>query len=137
MANTDSRVRRKWADIVAILAAVIALGNAMWGPIIFSTMQRSQPQGDPGVGYNWIAFGVGGALALTGVILAQRWPKPAKVALALGGLLLLAVPFAYRDRDLLPIMTSVVLGLAMLGAAPFVGPMPPPRRLMTNTGRRS
>jgi hypothetical protein len=112
MTNTDSRVRRKWADIVAILAAVISLGNAMWGPLIFSTMQRSQPQGDPGVGYNWIAFG-------------------------LGGLLLLAVPFAYRDRDLLPIVVSVVLGLAMLVASPFVGPMPPPRRFMTDTGRRA
>jgi peptidoglycan/LPS O-acetylase OafA/YrhL len=132
MPDSESRVRRKWADIVAMLAAVIALGNAMWGPIIFPTMMQDLPQGDPGIGYNWLAFGVGGILGLVGVIVAQKWPRPARVPLVLGGLMLIAVPFAYRRQHPVPITVSVVLGLAMIGAAPFVGPMPPPRRLTSS-----
>jgi hypothetical protein len=128
MSDTPSRSARTWADVVAIVAGLVALGNAMWGPIIFTTMFGRLNQGDPGVGYNWLAFGIGGLLAILAVILAQKWPRPARIPLALGGVLLLAVPFAYRNWAPLPIVTSVVLGLAMLAATPFLGRMPAPRR---------
>jgi hypothetical protein len=134
MTKTGSPARRRWADLVAIVAAVVSLANAMWGPLIFSTMQRSQPQGDPGVGYNWSAFGIGGLLALLGVFLAERRTTLARVALVLAGLMLIAVPFAYRDRDLLPIAVSVALGLLMIGVSPFIGPMPPPRHPVATPG---
>jgi peptidoglycan/LPS O-acetylase OafA/YrhL len=133
MADTRTRSRTRWADLVAIVASVVALGNALWGPVIFSTMQRDLPQGDPGVGYNWLAFGLGGILGVLGLLLAQKWPRFAKIPLALGGLLLIAVPFAYQRQHPAPIAVSVVVGLALLLAAPFVGPMPAPRR----TGERS
>jgi hypothetical protein len=134
MTKTGSPARRRWADLVAIVAAVVSLANAMWGPLIFSTMQRSQPQGDPGVGYNWLAFGIGGLLALLGVFLAERRTTLARVALVLAGLMLIAVPFAYNDRDPLPIAVSVVLGLLMIGVSPFIGPMPPPRHQVATPG---
>jgi hypothetical protein len=128
MVNATSRRVRRWADLLAIVAGVCALGNAMWGPLIFTAMERSTPRGDPGIGYNWEAFGIGGLFAVAAVALAQRWARPARALLAIAGLMLLAVPFTYVKKDALPIAASVILGLAMLVAAPFLGTMPAPRR---------
>jgi hypothetical protein len=136
MPDTSGRSRTRWADLVAIIASVVALGNAMWGPVIFSTMQRDLPQGDPGIGYNWLAFGLGGLLGVLGLIMAQKWPRWAKIPLALGGLLLIAVPFTYERHHPAPIAVSVIVGLAMLLAAPFVGPMPAPRRTSERSAAR-
>jgi hypothetical protein len=128
MSEINDRTTRRWADVVAIIATVVALANAMWGPIIFTTMADKLSLGDRGVDYNWIAFGVGGMLALGGLILAQRWPQYGKIALAIGGLMLVLVPFFYQRKVALPIITSVVLGVAMLATSPFVGRMPAARR---------
>ena len=84
---------------------------------------------DPGAGYNWFAFGVGGILGVLGLIVAQKRPLPGRIALAAGGALLVIVPFFYETRSMLPIATSVVIGLAMLVASFFLGPMPAPRHL--------
>ena len=130
MVDAGRRTRR-WADMVAIVAGVVALANAMWGPIIFTTMYRELTRGDRGVDYNWMAFGVGGLLALLGIALAQKRPTLGRPALALGGLLLVIVPFFYERKTPLPLATSVVLGLTMLIATPFVGPMPAPRHRTT------
>ena len=113
---------------MAIVASVTALGNAMWGPLIFSTTS-SQVTTDQGAGYNWFAFGVGGILGVLGLIVAQKRPLPGRIALAIGGALLVAVPFVYENRSPLPIATSVVLGIAMLVSSFFLGPMPAPRHV--------
>ena len=128
MADIAGRKARRWSDIVAIIASVTALGNALWGPLIFSTVSSSVTS-DRGAGYNWFAFGVGGILGVLGLIVAQKRPMPGRIALALGGALLIAVPFVYENRALLPIATSVVLGVAMLVSSLFLGPMPAPRHL--------
>jgi hypothetical protein len=125
MIDSSSRRTRRWADIVAIVASVAALGNALWGPVIFSTLSASVTA-DPGVGYNWFAFGMGGVLGVLGLIVAQKRPAPGRIALALGGALLVVVPFFYESKALLPIATSMVLGVAMLVASLFLGPMPAP-----------
>jgi peptidoglycan/LPS O-acetylase OafA/YrhL len=128
MLDRTERRTRKWADVVAILASVVALANAMWGPIIFTTMADKLSLGDRGIDYNWMAFGLGGILGLCGIIVAQRWPQYGRIPLALGGLMLVIVPFFYEHKVALPIATSVVLGLAMLAAAPFIGQLPAPSR---------
>jgi peptidoglycan/LPS O-acetylase OafA/YrhL len=126
MADSTSRTVRKWSDIVVIVASLVSLGNAIWGPFIFTSVARDPPHGDSGVGYNWLAFGVGGLLGLLGVFLAERQPRLARLSVALGGAMIAIVPFTYEHWHALPIATSLVLGLAMLAAAPFVGPMPTP-----------
>ena len=135
MADNTSRTRRRWADLVAIIASVAALGNAMWGPLIFSTMS-SRTTSDPGAGYNWLAFGIGGALGILGLILAQKRPLAGRIPLAVGGVLLVIVPFFYEHKAMLPIATSVVLGVAMLMSAMFLGPMPPPRQIAEQQATR-
>jgi peptidoglycan/LPS O-acetylase OafA/YrhL len=127
VASTTSRRTRKWSDIVVVVASLVALGNAIWGPFIMTTAGSDPQRGDTGIGYNWLAFGVGGLLALLGVFLAERRPRLARIAVAVAGVMIAVVPFTYDRWHALPIITSVILGLAMLIAAPFVGPMPAPR----------
>ena len=111
--------RRHWADVVAIVAGVWSFGEAIWGPALFSSNTV-----DPGAGATWLAFGIGGLMAIDAVLLAQRYTKPARIVLGLAGLILVISPFAYRQPVLLPIVSSLVVGLAMLAAAPFIGRMP-------------
>ena len=114
----DAR-RRHWADLVAIVAGVWSFGEALWGPALFSANTA-----DRGAGATWLAFGVGGLLAIVAVLTAQRYTKPARIVLGVAGLILIASPFAYRQPVWLPIVTSLAAGLAMLAAAPFIGRMP-------------
>jgi hypothetical protein len=114
----DAR-RRHWADVLAIVAGVWAFGEAIWGPAVFSSETT-----DRGAGASWLAFGVAGLLAVGAVFLAQRYTRPARIVLGVAGLILVVSPFAYRSPAWLPIISSVIVGLAMLAAAPFIGRMP-------------
>lgn len=112
--------RRHWADVVAIVAGVWSFGEALWGPALFS----GETTTDRGAGGTWLAFGIGGLLAIVAVVLAQRYLRPARILLALAGLILVVSPIAYRNPSWLPIASSLAVGVAMLAAAPFVGRMP-------------
>jgi peptidoglycan/LPS O-acetylase OafA/YrhL len=117
------------AGLVAIVASVCALANAMWAPVLFHSMLTGMPQGDRGIGYTYVAFFGGGLLGVLAVALAEQRTRAARIVLAVAGLLLVSAPFAYKRLHRLPVATTIVLGLAMLAAAPFIGPMPAPRRL--------
>lgn len=126
MSAETSDKARTWADLLAITATMTALSNAMWGPLIFSTMRREYPQGDRGLSYTWLAFAVGGLLGLLALFVAQERPKPARVLMAIGGLMMAVAPFVYSRPDTLPSIASAVMGVAMLVAAPFIGGLPAP-----------
>ena len=119
MQQANTARRRHWANVVAIVAGVWAFGEAIWGPAVFSSETV-----DRGAGATWLAFGIGGLLAIIAVLLAQRYPRPARVALGVAGLILVLSPLAYGHPAWLPIVSSVIVGLAMLVAAPFIGRMP-------------
>ncbi len=119
MNQTKDARRRHWADVVAIVAGVWAFGEAIWGPAVFSSETI-----DRGAGATWLAFGIGGLLAIGAVILAQRNTRLARILLGVAGLVLVLSPLAYRHPSWLPIVSSLAVGLAMLAAAPFIGRMP-------------
>jgi hypothetical protein len=120
MAQDSADLRRRhWADVVGIIAGVWAFGEAIWGPTIFTDNVQ-----DRGATATWLAYGLGGLLAVLGVVLAQRHRTAGRVLVACGGVLHLASPFAYANPATLPIVSAVVIGVMMLVAAPFVGPMP-------------
>ena len=119
MDGASTARRRHWADLVALLAGVWSFGQAIWGPVLFS-METI----DRGAGASWLAFGTSGLLAVGAVLLAQRRTKPARIMLGIAGLILVVSPLAYRVPVSLPIITSVIAGIVMLAAAPFIGRMP-------------
>jgi hypothetical protein len=119
MSHVSDARRRHWADLLAIVAGVWSFGQAIWGPVLFSSETI-----DRGAGASWVAFGLGGLLAIGAVLLAQRRTRPARLMLGVAGLILALSPLAYRSPSWPPILSSVVTGLAMLAAAPFIGRMP-------------
>jgi hypothetical protein len=122
--NTLQR-RRHWADVVAIVASVAAIGLAIW-----PNLAADEGPAGASVGSGALASAIAGALGVLGLFLAQRSPGVARVPLALGGLLLLLTPFVFaRAAGVVPTL-QMILGVAMLATVPFIGRLPdelPPR----------
>ena len=120
MPDTSSIQRRRtWADVVAIVAGVAAVGLAMWPNL-------AADEGPTGValGSGTIASIAAGALAIAAVVMAQRSPGTARIPLALGGVLLLLTPFVFaRSGGFVPTL-QMILGALMLVAVPFIGRLP-------------
>jgi hypothetical protein len=125
MADTAAaRQRRQWADVMAIVTGVTAVGLAIWPNL------AADEGGGVGIGTAAIATALGGALAIAAVLLAQRSPGTAKIPLALGGILLILTPFLFVRADGLVPTLQIIVGILMLTSAPFIGRMPddvPPR----------
>jgi uncharacterized membrane protein (UPF0136 family) len=118
---TDARTarqRRQWADVVAIITGVAAVGLAIWPNL------AADEGGGVGLGSGALATAIGGALAIAAVLLAQRSPGTAKIPLALGGVLLIVTPFLFVRADGYVPTLQMVLGAMMLLSAPFLGRMP-------------
>lgn len=121
--------RRYRADIVAIVASVAAIGLALYGAPQGAPEGAVASQGTPSrAGPYLIATLLGGALGLLGLVLAQkfRFRVPGRVLIALGGISLLVAALALDLSGGPPRILRIVVGLALLACAPFVGPMPPP-----------
>jgi hypothetical protein len=120
-----ARQRRQWADVVAIVTGVAAVGLAIW-----PNLAADEGSG-VGIGSGAVATALGGALAIAAVLLAQRSPGMARIPLALGGLLLIATPFVFVRADGYVPTLQMVIGVLMVLSAPFIGRMPddgPPTR---------
>lgn len=131
MSEVNNVRRRHWADIVALVAGLWAIAEAIWGPAV-----SSQSVVDPRFGYTWLIFATAGALAVAAIFLAQRTPAFGRVALAIAGLLLLIITMMFEREHLVPLVTGLVLAVAMLASAPFVGRLPrhlPPRDGLRHT----
>jgi hypothetical protein len=113
-----ARQRRQWADVAAIITGVAAVGLAIWPNL------AADEGGGVGLGTGALATALGGALAIAAVLLAQRSPGPAKIPLALGGLLLIVTPFLFVRADGYVPTLQMILGAMMLLSAPFLGRMP-------------
>ena len=111
--------KHHWADAVAILAAVVSIGFAIWGLPL-----RLDDTGD-NIAWIWATYAVAGGLALLGVVLAQRSDRrallPARALLGLAGVSLIVIPVVSRGADAATWIANVLVGAAMLLAAPFIG----------------
>ena len=116
--TTTARQRRQWADVVAIVTGVAAVGLAIWPNL------AADEGGGVGLVTGALATAVGGALAIAAVLLAQRSPGTAKIPLALGGILLILTPFLFVRSDGVVPTLQIVIGILMLVSAPFIGRMP-------------
>jgi peptidoglycan/LPS O-acetylase OafA/YrhL len=119
MADTE-RERRRWADVVLILAGLSLFGLAVWFPPFSTT-----PEAPRAISL-WPTYAISGGLILAAVFLGQRWDRVSMARLLLFaavGVLAVAV-FRVRAQGMVSWLTLIVPGLAVLLATPFFGPMP-------------
>ena len=113
--------RRDWADLVAIVAAVASFAFAIWGtPIAVGEVAGGDTRN---VSLIWLSYGVAGLLAIAGVAVAQRRTGLGRILLAAGGVVLL-VGLIGLAHPVGAAWASIIPGILMLGAAPFIGRMP-------------
>jgi hypothetical protein len=116
--------RRRWADIVIIVAALYAVLAAVFAPTGLGTPSAVAEAADHGMW--WWAHAIGGSLALSSVFVAMKSVALARLLAGAGGLILLAGVMAFGGINWLAIRTLVIPALLILAAAPFIGPMPSP-----------
>lgn len=116
--------RRRWADVVLIVVSLYCVLSAGWAPLELLTggagTEVAESQG------LWWSYALGGILGLAALAVSRRWPPVAKGLAAAAGLAVLA---GFLTLDRLTLFAALSIGgsgLALLAAAPFVGPMPSP-----------
>jgi peptidoglycan/LPS O-acetylase OafA/YrhL len=119
--RTEMR-RRRWADVVMIVAALYAFLAAIWAPPGLGPAEAAADAPDHGTW--WWAHAIGGSLALASVFVALRSTILARILGGLGGLVLLAGLLAFDGIGWLAIRTLVIPAVLILLATPFIGPMP-------------
>ena len=123
--GTTRAKRRRWADVVVIVASLYAFMSSFWAPLeLLTGGEGREVADDQGL---WWSYALGGVLGLIALFFAHRGKSGlAKILTAAAGISVLA-GFLTLD-DLTPFATISIglTGLGLLAAAPFVGPMPAP-----------
>jgi peptidoglycan/LPS O-acetylase OafA/YrhL len=114
--------RRRWADIVVILVGLLLLGLAAWNAPVSSGTRPDEAESLPSI---YVAYAVGGGLALAALFVAHRWRMVGRVLLVIAALVLLGYGIAGYQAPAEALWLTVVLpGILLLAASPFFGPMP-------------
>lgn len=109
--------RYELGDFIALLAGVVSVAMAIWGlPILADDASAVDP-----IGSAWGFYAGAGVLAVLSVFIAQRARAAARGLLVFAGVLLLVGllllwPIGWTTR-----ITTLVLGLAMIGASAGIG----------------
>jgi hypothetical protein len=122
MSDTPARERRRWADIVVMLTGLTLIGLAAWNAPASS---GARPDETASLGSMYLAYGVGGALAIVALFVAHRSRMIGRVLLVAAAFVLLGFGFdAFREQVPAVWLTVLLPALLLLGASPFFGPMP-------------
>jgi peptidoglycan/LPS O-acetylase OafA/YrhL len=121
MQESAAGQRRRWADIVVILVGLALVGLAAWNAPISAGAEPDETRSIPSI---YMAYAVGGGLALAAVFAVHRWKGVGRLLLLAAALVLLGYGVAGYQQGEALWLTVVLPGLLLLGAAPFFGPMP-------------
>lgn len=114
--------RRWWADVVVILVGLMLVGLAAWNAPVSSGTRPDEAASMPSI---YVAYAVGGGLAIAALFVAHKWRMAGRALLVLAALVLLGYGIAgYRDAAEALWPTVLLPGILLLGASPFFGPMP-------------
>jgi len=116
--------RRRWADVVVIVASLYSIASSFWAPLELLTGGSGSEVADEGG--LWWSYAIGGALGLFALALSRKNPPLAKGLTAAAGLAVLAGFLTLDELTPFAALSIGVTGAALLTAAPFVGPMPSP-----------
>jgi hypothetical protein len=116
--------RRRWADVVVIIAAVYVFFAAVWSPPELISRGDAGAVGD--TTWLYVAYALGGTLALAGLFIVQRWIGIGRITIGVAGLIVLSAFLALREITPLALLSIGISGVALVAAAPFAGPMPSP-----------
>jgi hypothetical protein len=116
--------RRRWADVVIILASLYAVLAATFAPAGLGSPPAVAEAADHGMW--WWAHAIGGTLALSSVFVAMKSVALARLLAGAGAVVLLGGVGAFGGINWLAIRTLVIPALLILAATPFLGPMPSP-----------
>lgn len=116
--------RRRWADVAIIAAGLYSFLLSMFSPQLIWPEEAARAV--RAEGWWWAGSGAAGALAVTAVLVALRSTALARALTALAGVILLATLLAFERIGWVAWITLILPAIVLLGAAPFVGPMPAP-----------
>lgn len=116
--------RRRWADVVVILAGIFVFAFAIWFPPVGEAEQAGEGVRDEGAW--WWVHAIGGALAVASLFVTFKSARAAKLMVGAAGLILLGGLLVFRQLGWVSLVTVGLPGVLLLIAAPFVGPMPTP-----------
>jgi hypothetical protein len=121
--RTEAR-RRRWADVVLIVAGLYVFLAAVWAPPAHGPEAAMAEAADHGTW--WWVHAIGGFLALFAVPVAMKNVLIARLMAGVAGVVLLAGLLAFDTIGWLAIRSLLIPAVLILMAAPFVGPMPSP-----------
>lgn len=116
--------RRRWADVVLIVAGLYVFFAAVWAPPALGPEAADAEAADHGLW--WVAHALGGALALLSVPVALKNVALARIMAGAAGLVLIGGLLAFHSIGWLAVRALLIPAILILGAAPFMGPMPTP-----------
>lgn len=124
--ETGHARRRRWVNIVVIVAAAYALAAAT---------HASPPESVEGLsrdlvaaqGWLWAAYALGGILGFAAVFSSVRWPRLGRPLALAAGLVVLSGFLTVETFTPLTVLSIGATGVALLAAGAFMGPMPSPQ----------
>lgn len=118
--------RRRWADVVIIIASAYALSAATWVPSEWVSGGDVPGAGAPATEWLWAAYMIGGVLGFASLFISLERPTVARVVAAVGGLAVLGGFFVLRGRAVPALVSLGVTGVALLVAGVFMRGAPAP-----------
>jgi hypothetical protein len=116
--------RRRWADILVLIAAVYAFLSAFWSPLELVLGGDGYEVDNSG----WLmgSYALAGILGISGVLMAVKNATVGRIMVALGGVAMLSAFGALQEITPFAALSIGLSGLVLLAGAYFVGPMPTP-----------
>jgi hypothetical protein len=124
MPRTTERAQRNVANVVGIIVGVILVGLSMWGGSAAGVSET----GESRAAIPWFVHFGAGALAVGGVLLAQRWRRRrlGQIALVIAAVILVGAVLRFRYFGPWAWATFILPAVVLLLSAPFLAPMPAP-----------
>jgi predicted MFS family arabinose efflux permease len=124
MPETTGRAQRNAANTAAIVVGAVLVALSMWGGSAVGVSETGESRAQ----VPWLVHFSAGALAIAGVLIAQRWRRRrlGQAALLIGAAILIGALVMFRYFGPWAWLTFVLPAVVLLAATPFLAPMPAP-----------